>query len=215
MYCGMSFIIHDKDSYIANKEKIKELLALQNMEEENICNAATIEYKGNLFLIIDGYSSLLDWKEPNKELKMLKEIHEELCADTEDENIEFIDRRFLHNFLLLTYPAYAENPKFFYDAYTEMHSAETLRDCMNYPVINEELRGQIQKKLSQGKSTLTRENICFGLLYSESNNYTSVMFDTEIDKIDTLSDDIFKASSEQIDVNEVKFIETLYDSMEE
>ena len=42
MYCGMAFIIYDKESYFANKEKLKELIITQAENEDNICNASAM-----------------------------------------------------------------------------------------------------------------------------------------------------------------------------
>lgn len=227
MYCGMSFIIHDKESYTAHKEEIKEILMNHNLQNDVICNAATIEFKGNLFLIIDGYSSLLDWTEPEEELKTLKEIFEETCEDLLDEACEdldtekltFVDTRFLHNFLLLTYPAYAKNPAFFYDAYNQIMDFKTLKDASVYIKPDDELYDKLNNALETlgpiAEQLFTRENLCFGILYGKTDDLFSMMFQATEEEATALSKDIFKASSEKMNVNDVIYIETLFDSMED
>ncbi len=219
MYCGMSFIIHDKESYTAHKEEIKEILINHNLQNDVICNAATIEFKENLFLIIDGYSSLLNWTEPEEELKTLKEIFEEACEDLDTEKLIFVDTRFLHNFLLLTYPAYAKNPAFFYDAYSQIMDFKTLKDASVSIKPDNELYDKLNNALETlgpiAEQLFTRENLCFGILYGKTDDLFSMMFQATEEEAAALSKDIFKASSEKMNVNDVIYIETLFDSMED
>lgn len=233
MKCGMAFIIHDKDSYYANKEQIKKLLVLYNEYEHDIFKASTVEYKGNLYLIIDGYYSLLDWQEPSKELEELKELYEDLkeeCEEFGDEVGEFVDRRFLHNFLMLTYPAYAKNQEFFYKVYTCIKLYESFNECLKYK--DEDLEKNDIQELDEEhqllddllnsdkfittlnelyKESYSRENICYGFMYGRDFDLGSLVFEEKENKIDALSTDIFNATIEEKDVKEVKFIETLYE----
>ena len=227
MKCGMAFIIHDKDSYYANKEQIKELLVHQNDYENKIFKASTVEYKGKLYLIIDGHSSLLDWKEPSKELEELKELYEDLkeeCEEFGDEVGEFVDRRFLHNFHMLTYPAYAKNPIFFCEAYKYIRikelctlfinnqdgylGSEDEREVVKILIDDQELMMELDERF---KKAYSRENICYGFVYGRDFDLGSLVFEEKENKIDALSKDIFNATIEEKNVKEVKFIETLYE----
>ncbi len=234
MYCGMSFIIHNKEAYNTNKEALKTLIQNQNLNERLVCNASTIEYKDNLFLIIDGYSSLLEWMNPEEELEILKRIYEETLEDLEDledfdkENFEFTDTRFLHNFLLLTYPEYEHKQKEFYEIYEILTDDEYLHRLKNF--LDENKHKKVDEIIEEGaeiiwerslfvRPYLKRENICHGLHYYKYSTELCLMLniseETPEEELKALADDIFKATSEKTDVNNVKFIETLYDCIED
>lgn len=222
MYCGMAFIIYDKEAYFANKEKLKELIITQAENEDNICNASVIEFRDNLYLIFDGHDSLMDWMHPDKELKLLKELHEEMIEEYEEDDEEapeFVDTRFIHNLLCLTYPEYAKNPDFFYNAFdkivtwwNEKTDFEVKQHFNKKPLFADAKIARLWKK---AEPLFKRENLCFGIRYGEINELCSLMFGLEPEQLKSFTDDIFTATSEQKDVNDVHFIETLYDALED
>ena len=202
MYDGMAFIIHDKELYEANKQKVIEVIKNQNDEFDLVCDASVIEYKNNLFLIIDGHESLLAWKNPLEE-----------ASD------------FLHEFLLLTKASYSEKTKYYYSSYKALYQLENYQKLeiliKEHPkALSEDERKHMTSKMEEIredfdkiKEMTSRDNVCGGVFYSDASSYAlPMMFDIPRDEalIEQLSSDIFKATTEKIDVNDVKFIETLY-----
>lgn len=221
MTCGMAFIIYDKESYLRNKEEIIKIITTQAEDENNIYNASVIEFKENYYLIIDGHDSVMNWIHPEKELEILKELYEEIAEDYEEDDEEapeFVDTRFIHNFLRLTYPKYAKNPDFFYDAFekiidwwNEKANLEVKQRLNQKPLFADAKVARLWKK---AEPVFKRENLCFGIRYGEIDEFCSLMFGLEPKELKSFTDDIFTATSEQKDVNEVLFIETLYDALE-
>lgn len=214
MYCGMAFIIYDKESYFANKEKIKKLLITQAKNESNICSANVIEFHDNLYLIIDGHDSLMDWMQPEEELELLKESYEELIEYSKKVP-PFTDTRFLHNLLMLTYPDYAKNPNSFYEAYEALVSwsnakyTEKIQSLLNRE--NPEIHKNLPLLKEKAAPFLNREHLCFGTRYFEVDEFCTLMFQVSEKDIETLSQNIFDATIKHKNVGEIKFIETLFD----
>jgi len=225
MYCGMAFIIHDKDAYYANKEQIKAILNLRGETEGDICKASTVEYKGNLFLIIDGHNSLLDWRKPDEEL-------EEMKAEMGDETGALVDRRFLHNFLLLSYPDYEKNYEEFYDANWYKGFYETYCRIEQAKELDAETKAEMLAELRQAakgtkmevtgddykeqwakiyKNCSSRARLCNGFTYFDEFEVGAIAFEEEEKKMKKLSKDIFNATVNEKNVKDVKFIETLYE----
>lgn len=200
MYDGMIFAVHDRGLYETNKESILALIKEQNASMDYICDASVVEYKDNLYLIIDGYASLLEWQKDNEE-----------C--------------FAHKFLELTKDDYKENKKHYYGCYNALEMLDDYSQMFeimenNPQALSEEEKKRIMEnakeikgQLDVVKEKLTRNDICGGFLYGDTSCYAlHIMFDVnnEAEILKAISDDIFKATTEKMNINDIKFVETLY-----
>jgi hypothetical protein len=216
MYAGISFLIHNKESYESNRDKLIKLFEKTNIASDYICNASVIEFREDLYLIIDGHTSILDsnfttslakiicpkYKEDAKLAKSLCDKFERYCSlidlkDFDIDNDDFIEMMNL--------------PK------PETEEERNLMEKMN--LVDVYLDSLLELSIQKGKiikpENFSREFLYTGVLYSDESPLTYKMFNIEEtpELLEDLSESIFKATTEKTSVGEVRFVETLFDTM--
>ncbi len=205
MNAGFAYLIQSKELYQKNRDKIINLIECS----EGIYNASIIEYNSDLYLIIDGHSSILE------------------VTVYEDE--EFGPQEtFSYSLAKLIYPSFVDNAQEliaksnFQKSLMQLEFLKMDKDfdfdflCKSMskdnPNMNKSFFDLLEKNI--GKVIMKREELFYGLLYGEINDELSLLFNTPIEELKALSDAIFKSTSEKASVSPVTFIETLFDMLD-
>lgn len=181
MNAGFAYLIQSKELYKKNREEIIKLIECS----EGIYNASVIEYNNDLYLIIDGHSSIL-------EVSVYK-----LEDEDDDGNIISIPwETFSFSLAKLIYPSFLDKVK-------KLIKKANFQEFL------------IQHGfLKMGKVIMKRRELFYGLPYGEINGELSLMFNTSMEKLESLSNTIFKSTTEKTSVSPITFIETLFDMLD-
>jgi hypothetical protein len=216
MYDGMSFLIHNKESYESNRNKLIKLFEKTNMDLNDICNASVVEFREDLYLIIDGHTSILDsnfttslakiicpkYKEDTKLTKGLCDKFERYCSIIDLKDMDIDNNDFIEMMNL---------PK------PETEEERNLMEKMN--LVDVYLDSLLELGNKKGKvitpENFNREFLYTGVQYSYGSPITYKMFNIEKEPelLEDLAAAIFKATTEKTSVGEVRFVETLFDTM--
>lgn len=189
MNTGIYYLIHNKDEYPSNKKKIIKAIEKKNLDLDYIYDASVIEFRDDLYLIIDGHTSFLD------------------------------DDKFVQKLSKLICPAYKEDPKGLealdklLQFYFISEEIESMKDELDAQMLeNYESMKQMMEKMNFSLDKIKREYLYSGLMYGEDDTLLCKLFniESETELLEKLTEDIFKATSEKVSVGEVQFVETLY-----
>ncbi len=189
MNTGICYLIHNKEDYPSNKKKIIKAIEKQNEELDYIFDASVVEFRNDLYLIIDGHSSILD------EEKFVGKLSKLIC------------------------PAYKEDAKglksleVFIDFYFMIDEIEEMKDRLDTELLQKykEMK-EMMDRMNFSLEKVKREHLYAGQMYGMESPLLYKLFGIEEEKelLEQLSEDIFKATTEKVSVGEVRFVETLY-----
>lgn len=189
MNTGICYLIHNKNEYPSNRKKIIKAIEMKNMELDYIYDVSVVEFREDLYLIIDGHTSFLD------------------------------DEKFVDKLSKLICPAYKEDPKglksveVLLELFFGLDEFEEAKDSFDEETLQEyEQMKAVLEKINFSLDKYKREYIFSGQMYGEEHPILYKLFGIESEKelLNRLTDDIFTATTEKKDVGEVRFIETLY-----
>lgn len=189
MNAGICYLIHNKTDYPSNKKKIIKAIERKNLDLDYIYDASVVEFRDDLYLIIDGHTSFLG------DEKFIDKLAKLICPTYKDDSKGV---KALENLL---------------EFYFIIDEVEAMKDSLDEESLsNYEGMMEILKKLDFSLDKVPRASLRSGLMYGEDNELLYKLFaiESEPDILKQLSDDIFKATSEKVSVGEVRFVETLY-----
>lgn len=192
MNVGISFLIHNKETYEKNKKKIIKAIEKKNADLDYIFDASVIEFRGDFYLIIDGHTAFMG------------------------------DEKFTDKLSKMICPAFEEDPKKLKQLTAKVDLSEAICDLIEIKMnrMREDFEGaelEVFNKISKRLKTpsydeVKREHLFEGQFYGEDTPMIYKFFGIESEKeiLSTLQEDIFKATTDKVSVGEVVFVETLY-----